>query len=53
MVFKKLKYIFIEEGEYLYDTQTQKAYTYASPHKFVGVINKEYVLVRNDCIKVQ
>lgn len=52
MVQKKLKYIFIDEGEYLYDSVTNKAYTYTAPHKFVGIINKEYILERNDSVQV-
>jgi hypothetical protein len=47
MVFKKLKYIFIDEGEYLYDCITRKTYTLTSPHRCIGVIDKEFKLVLN------
>jgi hypothetical protein len=52
LILKKLKYIYIDEGEYLYDSVTNKAYSYTAPHKLVGVINKDYVLIKNDSIKV-
>ncbi len=53
---KKLVYIYIDEGEYLYDQLTQKIYTFIAPHKFVGNIDPESFKVipkvqRNDINK--
>lgn len=53
-ITKKLVYIFIDEGEFLYDQSTQKIYTYIYPHKFVGTIDPERfaVVYKNDIIKI-
>lgn len=45
MSLKKLVYIYIEEGEFLYDQVTFKAYNFNFPHTFVGHIDRDYKLV--------
>jgi hypothetical protein len=46
MSLKKLIYIYIEEGEFLYDQLTSKVYTFTSPHSLVGYIDKDYNLIK-------
>lgn len=40
MVKKILKYIYLDNGEYLYDESTQKVYTFSRPSKFVGFLQQ-------------
>lgn len=36
---KVLTYIYLEEGEYLYDSATRRVYTKCAPHKWIGNID--------------
>lgn len=38
MAKKHLKYILLEEGEFLYDKDTANIYTFNTPHRLVGKI---------------
>lgn len=41
----KLTYIYLTEGEFLYDEKSNKVYTFQAPHQFVGTIDNEFSLV--------
>ena len=46
MTVRKLVYIFIDEGEFLYDQVTNKVYSYTAPHTLVGKIDsKEFTII--------
>ena len=45
MVNKRLVYIYLEEGEFLYDPDTYKVYTFLPPHKLVGHITTRFELI--------
>ncbi len=36
-----LKYIFDDNGEFLYNLKTLKIYTLSKPHKFIGKLDKK------------
>jgi len=42
----KLIYIFLEDGEFLYDADTHKVYTFTAPHKLVGEIDNDFNLIK-------
>jgi hypothetical protein len=46
----RLTYIFLDEGEFLYDSSTKKVYTFTAPHKLVGKIDDSFALVPKDDI---
>ena len=37
----KLKYLYLDQGEYLYNIKTNDIYTYSKPHKIIGKIDIE------------
>lgn len=45
MVTKRLSYINLDEGEFLYDTSTRKIYTFVAPYICIGHLNKHFEIV--------
>lgn len=45
MLNKRLVYIYLDEGEFLYDQNTYEVYTFKAPHKLVGRINTNFELI--------
>lgn len=37
----KLKYLYLDQGEYLYNIMTNDVYTYSKPHRIIGKIDIE------------
>lgn len=42
---RKLNFVFLDEGRFLYDPITKRVYSFCAPHTFVGVIGEEFKLV--------
>jgi hypothetical protein len=50
---KKLNFVFLDEGRFLYDPITKRVYSFCAPHTFVGVIGEEFKLVSNKDVLLQ
>ena len=47
---KKLTFVFLDEGRFLYDQTTKRVYSLQSPHTFVGVIGDDFKLQTNNVL---
>jgi hypothetical protein len=45
MVTKQLSYIYLDEGEFLYDQVSRKIYTFIAPHRCIGHLSKSFEIV--------
>jgi hypothetical protein len=43
----QLQYVFLDDGEYLYNAKTKKLYTKCAPHIFVGILDAK----TQNCVK--
>lgn len=49
----RLYYIYLEDGEFLYDPMTRSVYTFDSPHLHMGYLNDDGKLVMREKRKLK